>query len=62
MGLIAENKLMPLARIAVSSWSALKRPKISSVAVNIPIGSAKTHTNGTDKPTASATTPATPAG
>ena len=38
MGLISDSRLMPLARTAVSSWSALNRPNTSSVAVNMPIG------------------------
>ena len=54
---MSDSRLMPLARTAVSSWSALNRPKISSVAVNMPIGSANTQTNGTSRPAASATTP-----
>ncbi len=46
---MSETKLMPLARTAVSSLSALKRPKVSNVAVSIPIGSAKTRTYGINK-------------
>ena len=57
IGLVIDSKLMPLARTAVNSWSALNLPNISSVAVNIPIGNANTHTNGTNNPTASANTP-----
>src|ERR1051326_1762500 len=56
MGLVIESRLMPLARTAVSSWSALNRPKIKSVAVNIPIGSANTQTKGINSRTASANT------
>src|SRR5258706_10228241 len=55
IGLTSESRLMPLARTAVSSWSALNRAKINSVAVNIPIGNAKTHTNGISNPIAWAT-------
>ena len=44
IGVLSASKLMPLARTAVGSWSALNRPNASSVAVNIPIGSAKTST------------------
>ena len=40
-GVMSENRLMPLARAAVSSWSALNRPKTSSVAVSRPMGSAE---------------------
>jgi hypothetical protein len=39
-GATSDRRLTPLARAAVSSWSALKRPKTSSVAVSRPIGSA----------------------
>ena len=52
-GMMSESRLMPLARTAVSSWSALKRPNTSSIAVSNPIGSAKTQTNGTSRPMAS---------
>ena len=55
MGVMRESRLMPLARAAVSSWSALKRPKTSSVAVSSPIGSAKIQTNGINRPMASST-------
>src|ERR1035437_7105384 len=57
IGLIRDSRLTPLARTAVSSPSALKRPKTSSVAVNMPIGSANTHAKGINKAAASATTP-----
>ena len=53
---MSDSRLMPLARTAVSSWSALNRPKTSSVAVNMPIGSANTQANGISRPAASATT------
>ena len=45
-GTMADAKLMPPARMAVNSWSALNRPNVSSDAVSIPIGSAKDRTNG----------------
>ena len=54
---MSDSRLMPLARTAVSSWSALNRPKTSSVAVSIPMGSAKTQAKGTSRAAASATTP-----
>ena len=38
------TRLMPLARAAVNSCSALKRPKTSRVAVSIPMGSEKAST------------------
>ena len=37
-GVTTATRLIPLARTAVNSWSALKRPKTRSVAVSIPIG------------------------
>ena len=39
-GVMSDSRLTPLARAAVSSWSALKRPKTSNVAVSSPMGSA----------------------
>src|ERR1035437_9353532 len=57
IGLTRDSRLIPLARTAVSSWSALNRPKTSRVAVNMPIGRANTHANGINNPAAWATTP-----
>jgi len=37
---MSDNRLMPLARAAVSSWSALNRPNTSNVAVRKPMGNA----------------------
>ena len=48
-GVIRLIKLMPLARAAVNSWSALKRPKTSSAAVSMPMGSEKASTYGISK-------------
>ena len=54
-GVINVSRLMPLERAAVNSWSALNRPNTSNAAVNIPIGSANTSTNGINSKNASAT-------
>jgi hypothetical protein len=43
-GVIKLIKLIPLARAAVNSCSALKRPKTCRAAVNIPMGSEKAST------------------
>jgi len=39
-GVTREMRLMPLARAAVNSWSALNRPNTSKAAVMNPIGRA----------------------
>ena len=51
-GVTRLSRLTPPARAAVSSWSALNRPKTSSMAVSNPIGSEKEITNGTKRPNA----------
>ena len=51
------TRLTPLERTAVNSWSALKRPKTSSVAVSMPMGSAKASTQGTSSAKACNTRP-----
>lgn len=54
---MSDTRLMPLARAAVSSWSALNRPNTSSVEVSMAIGSANTQMNGINSPMDFATTP-----
>ena len=54
---MSEIRLMPLARAAVSSWSALNLPKTSNVAVSMPMGRANAITNGMSKPMARTMTP-----
>jgi hypothetical protein len=52
MGAANDNRLTPLARAAVNSWSALNRPNTSTVEVNMAIGNAKANMKGINNPKA----------